>query len=219
MQTPLEKNPIVQRNELLAAGVVQALQIRHFEAYYCKTGEEAVAQALALIPERESVSWGGSVTLEAIGLTRRLHECGRYDVLDRDRTTTPAERFEATRQALLCDNYLTSVNAISEDGQLVNVDANGNRIAAIAFGPKRVIVVAGMNKVVKTLDDAISRARNFAAPANVQRIPSLAPPCRATGACRNCKSLDSICSSIVTTRLCRPPGRIKVILVGETLGF
>jgi len=219
MQTHLVKKPMEQRNELLAAKVVQALESRHFEAYYCLTGEEAVTQVLALIPEGESVSWGGSVTLETIGLTRRLHECGRYDVLDRDRTTTPAERFEATRQALLCDNYLTSVNAISEDGQLVNVDANGNRIAAIAFGPKRVIVVAGMNKVVKTLGDAISRARNFAAPVNIQRIPSLAPPCKTTGACQDCKSLDSICSSIVTTRLCRPPGKVKVILVGETLGF
>ena len=217
MQTP--PNPIEQRNELLAVRVIEALESRHFEAYYCKTGMEAVDKVLALIPERESVSWGGSVTLEAIGLTRRLHECGRYDVLDRDRTTTPAERLEATRQALLCDNYLTSVNAISEDGQLVNVDGNGNRIAAIAFGPKRVIVVAGMNKVVKTPGDAISRARNFAAPTNVQRIPGLAPPCRATGSCQDCKSLDSICSYIVTTRLCRPPGKIKVILVGETLGF
>ena len=219
MQTPVVLNPLEQRNERLAVGVVRALESRHFEAYFCKTGEEALARVLALIPERESVSWGGSVTLEAIGLTKRLHECGRYDVLDRDQTTTPAERFEATRQALLCDNYLTSVNAISEDGQLVNVDGNGNRVAAMAFGPKRVIVVAGMNKVVKTSGDAVSRARHFAAPTNVQRIPSLAPPCRATGACQDCKSLDSICSCIVTTRLCRPPGRIKVVLVGETLGF
>jgi len=217
MQTPI--NPIEQRNELLAAGIIRALESRHFEAYYCKTCEGAVTQVLALIPEGESISWGGSVTLETIGLTRRLHEYGRYKVLDRDQTTTPAERFEATRKALLCDNYLTSVNAISEDGQLVNVDGNGNRVAAMAFGPKRVIVVAGMNKVVKTPGDAVSRARNFAAPTNVQRIPSLAPPCRATGACQDCKSLDSICSTIVTTRLCRPPGRIKIILVGETLGF
>jgi L-lactate utilization protein LutB len=217
MQT--SPNPLELRNDLLAARVVKALESRHFEAYYCKTGAEAVGQVLALIPERESVSWGGSVTLESIGLTGRLHECGRYEVLDRDRTATPVERYETMRQALLCDNYLTSVNAISEDGQLVNVDANGNRVAAIAFGPKRVIVVAGMNKIVKTLGDAVSRARHFAAPVNIQRIPSLAPPCKETGTCQDCKSLDSICSYIVTTRLCRPPGRIKVILIGETLGF
>ena len=159
------------------------------------------------------------MTLETLGLTKRLHECGRYEVLDRDQTTTPEDRYDATRRAFLCDNYLTSVNAISEDGQLVNVDGNGNRVAAIAFGPKRVIVVAGMNKVVKTLDDAVSRARNFASPTNVQRVPNIVTPCKSTGACEDCKSPDCICTYIVTTRISRPARRIKVVLVGETLGF
>lgn len=212
--TPLEK-----RDDLLADKVVKSLQDRHFEAYYCKTGDEAVAKVLSLITEKESVTWGGSMTLETIGLTKRLHECGQYDVLDRDKTSSPAEKHEAMRKAFFCDNYLTSVNAISEDGQLVNVDGNGNRVAAIAFGPKHVIVVAGMNKVVKTLDDAISRAKNHASPINAQRVPNITTPCRSTGACEDCKSPDSICTYIVTTRISRPPGRIKVILVGETLGF
>ena len=217
MQT--SPNPMEQRNDLLAARVVKALESRHFEAYYRKTGAEAVAQVLAIIPEKESVTWGGSVTLETIGLTKRLHECGRYEVLDRDQAATPAERHEAMQRAFFCDNFLTSVNAISEDGQLVNVDGNGNRVAAIAFGPKRVIVVAGMNKVVKTHGDAIARARNFASPTNAQRVPNIVTPCKSTGACEDCKSPDCICTYIVTTRISRPADRIKVILVGETLGF
>ena len=211
--------PIEQRNDLLAVKVVKALENRHFEACYCKTGAEAVEKVLALIPERESVTWGGSVTLETLGLFQRLHECGKYEVLDRDKTTTPADRYDAMRRAFFCDNFLASVNAISEDGQLVNVDGNGNRVAAIAFGPKRVIVVAGMNKVVKTLDDAVSRARNFASPTNVQRVPNIVTPCKSTGACEDCKSPDCICTYIVTTRISRPARRIKVVLVGETLGF
>ena len=217
--TSQNRTPLENRNDLLAARVVKSLQNRHFEAYYCKTSEEAVEKALSLLPEKESVTWGGSMTLEAIGLTKRLHECGRYRVLDRDKTSSFSEKHEAMRKAFFCDNYLTSVNAISEDGQMVNVDGNGNRVAAMAFGPKQVIVVAGMNKVVKTLDDAISRARNYASPINAQRVPNIATRCRSTGACEDCKSADCICTYIVTTRISRPAGRIKVILVGETLGF
>ncbi len=210
--------PIERRNDLLGAKVVKSLGSRHFEAYYCKTGEEAVAKILSLIPKKESVSWGGSLTLETLGLPRKLHE-GDYAVLDRDRTTTPEERHEAMRKAFFCDNYLTSVNAISEDGQFVNVDGNGNRVAAIAFGPKRVIVVAGINKVVKSLDDAISRARNEASPINAQRVPNIKTPCRINGACEDCKSADCICTYVVTTRISRPAKRIKVVLIGEPLGF
>ena len=212
-------NPhIEKRNDLLSVKLVKALESRHFEAYYCKTRDEAVEKVLALVPAKESVSWGGSITLETLGLPKRFHE-GDYAVLDRDKTSSPAERREATLKAFFCDNYISSVNAISEDGQLVNVDANGNRIAAIAFGPKSVIIVAGMNKVVKTLDDALSRARNFAAPVNAQRVPNLKTPCTVSGTCEDCKSPDSICACIVTTRISRPAGRIKVVLVGESLGF
>lgn len=213
MSTPIQK-----RNDLLGVRVVKALESRHFEAFYCKTGAEAVEKVLSLIPEGESVSWGGSVTMEQLGLIPKLHE-GSYKVLDRDKTSTSAERYEAMQKAVCCDNFVSSVNAISEDGQLVNVDGNGNRVAAIAFGPRRVIIVAGMNKVVKTLDDAVSRARNYASPINVQRIPNIKTPCATTGACEDCKSPDCICTYIVTTRISRPSGRIKVVLVGEELGF
>ena len=122
------------------------------------------------------------------------------------------------RQALTCDTFLMSSNAISEDGQLVNIDGMGNRVAALCFGPKQVIVVAGMNKVAGDLDSAMSRARHIAAPANVQRF-DVKTPCAVTGQCGNCTSPDCCCAQIVTTRFSKIPGRIKVVLVGEVLGL
>jgi L-lactate utilization protein LutB len=142
-----------------------------------------------------------------------------YKVIDRDKAASPEERVEFMRQALLCDTYLTGTNAVTEDGQLVNVDGNGNRVAAMTFGPKQVIVVAGMNKIAKTLEDAAVRARTVAAPANMQRFPALKTPCNETGACGDCVNQDSICTYIVRTRLCKPKGRIKVILIGKDLGL
>jgi L-lactate utilization protein LutB len=209
---------IEKRNDLLGTHVVNALKSRHFEADYYKTSEVAVEKILQMIPKKESVSWGGSTTLEEIGLLKRLR--AEHDmVLDRDQTTSITDRYEAMQKAFFCDNYLMSTNAISEDGQLVNVDGTGNRVAAMAFGPKRVIVVAGINKVVKTLDDAIVRARTYASPTNSQRIPNLKTPCIVTGTCADCKADDCICAYIVTTRISRPHKRIHVVLIGETLGF
>ena len=204
-------------SDKLAPRIQKALQSRHFDAYYCKTGAEARELALSLIPKEHSVSWGGSVTIREIGLLDAV-EAGGYTVIDRDRANSPEERHELMRQALLCDTYLTSVNAISEDGEFVNIDGMGNRVAAITFGPKSVIAVVGMNKVTKTLEDAYRRARHYASPLNTVRL-HLATPCAATGSCADCKSPDCACSYLVTTRMCRQPGRIKVILVGEPLGL
>ncbi|MDR3197734.1 MAG: lactate utilization protein [Planctomycetaceae bacterium] len=207
-----------KRNDLLGTHVVKSLKQRHFEAYYYKTSKEAVEKILEILPKKESVSWGGSVTLEEIGLIKRVRE--EYDMaVDRDKAITIADRYEIMQKAIFCDNYLTSVNAVSEDGQLVNVDGTGNRVAAMAFGPKRVIVVAGINKVVKTWGDAITRARTYASPANAQRVPNIKTPCLSTGTCEDCQSADCICTYIVTTRISRPKGRIHVVLIGETLGF
>ncbi|MDR2029635.1 MAG: lactate utilization protein [Treponema sp.] len=206
------------RDQKLGPRVVRALQNRHFEAWYFDEPAGAIEQAFSLIPRDHTVSWGGSLTVEALGLTRLAEERG-YRVLNRDRGKDPAERTEIMRQALLCDTYLSGTNAISEDGQLVNIDGNGNRVAAMTFGPRQVIILAGMNKVVKTPEDALIRARTIAAPLNMQRFPSLKAPCSETGSCGNCGSADSICSFIVTTRLCKPAGRIKVILIGKDLGL
>jgi L-lactate utilization protein LutB len=206
------------RNQKLGPRVVKALQNRRFEAWYMESPGEAADKVISLIPKTDTVSWGGSLTVAALGIQERLAKEG-YQVLDRDTAKSPEERTEIIRRSLLCDTFLTSSNAISEDGQLVNIDGNGNRVAAMTFGPRQVIVVAGMNKVVKTLEDAYSRARTIAGPLNQQRFPSHKAPCNETGSCANCSGPDSICTFIVHTRLCKPAGRIKVILVGKDLGF
>jgi len=197
--------------------LVKNLQSRHFEAYYCKSREEALDKALSLIPEGASVGWGGALSAQQIGLLDAVNN-GPYQAIDRDKTTTPAEREEAQRKCLLADCFITGANALSLDGQMVNIDGNGNRVAAIIYGPKNVIVIAGMNKVVATLEEAVTRARTVAAPMNKQRFP-LQTPCEITGACADCKSEGCICNQIVITRNCKPAGRIKMILVGEELGF
>jgi len=212
------KTPMELRYDKLGPKVVKALQGRFFEAWYFSDTAEAVEKVFSLIPKTDTVSWGGSLTTAALNLTAMAAEKG-YKVIDRDKAASPEERWELMRQALLCDTYLTSTNAVTEDGQLVNIDGNGNRVAAMSFGPKQVIVVAGMNKVTQTIMDAYNRARTIAAPANTQRFLNLKTPCNETGACGHCLSADSICSYIVRTRVCKPKGRIKVILIGKDLGL
>ena len=212
--TQFEKQYMEKRGQLL----VKNLKARFFDACYCATKEEALQQALALIPEGSTVGWGGCMSAEQIGLVEAVRS-GNFNTIDRDTAKTPEERVDLMRKALLSDVFLTGANAISLDGQMVNVDGNGNRVAAIVYGPKSVIVVAGMNKVMDTLEDAVTRARTVAAPINKQRFPNAPTPCLVTGSCANCKSEGSICNQILITRSTRPAGRIKFILVGEDLGF
>lgn len=203
--------------EKRAQVLVKNLQSRHFEAYYCATKEEALKQALQLIPAGSSVGWGGALSAQQIGLLDAVN-AGPYQAIDRDKTTTPAEREEAQKKCLLADYFITGANALSIDGQMVNIDGNGNRAAAIIYGPKYVIVVAGMNKVTDSLEAAVIRARTVAAPMNKQRF-ALQTPCEVTGTCADCKSDGCICNQMVITRNCKPAGRIKMIIVGEELGF
>lgn len=196
--------------------VAENFNKRGFEAYYCPTKEDALAKAISLIPEDHVVSWGGSVSINDIGL--RPYVLEHRQVIDRDTAKTPEERQELLRKALLCDTYIMGTNAATEDGQLYNIDGTGNRVAALIFGPKQVIVIVGMNKVEPTLETAISRARTVASPMNMQRF-SKKTPCAVTGMCADCLSPDSICNQMVRTRRCAPAGRIKVILVGENVGF
>ena len=205
------------RNDLLAKHLIENLEKRHFEAYYCPTTAEAIEKTLSLMPPKSSVSWGGSMTIRDMGLTKAVH-AGDYQVIDRDLAKNPEEMAEMHRQGLLTDFFLMSTNAISEDGILVNIDGTGNRVAALSFGPKNVIVICGMNKVAKDADAAVKRARGYAAPVNSMRFMGKTP-CAATGTCHNCLSAESICNQILITRLCRPASRIKVILVGEDLGY
>ena len=206
------------RNSKLGPRTAEALKNRFFDAFYFDDSTDAIEAIIKLIPKHHIVSWGGSLTLSSLGIQDRLEADG-YKLINRDKAANSAERHELMRHSLLCDTYLTGCNAISEDGQLVNIDGYGNRVAAMCFGPQQVIIAAGMNKVVKTLDDAITRARSIAAPLNIQRFPNNKTPCNESGTCGNCRQPDSICSFIVTTRLCKPAGRIKVILIGQDLGL
>lgn len=212
MATPI-KLYYQKRGEIL----VKNLKARHFDAWYCDTKEEALAKALELIPEGSSVGWGGALSAQQIGLMDALNS-GNFNAIDRDRCTTPEEKAQAAKDSMFADFFLTGANALSIDGQMVNIDGTGNRVAAIVYGPKNILVIAGMNKVMDNLDAAIHRARTVAAPMNKQRFEN-ATPCAVTATCADCKAEGCICNHIVVTRHCRPVGRIKFILVGEALGL
>ena len=199
------------------AALVKNLQKRHFEAYYCATKEEALQKALELIPVGSTVGWGGAFSAHQIGLVKALN-AGNFNTIDRDKCATPAGKDQAARDCLNADWFLTGANALSLDGQMVNIDGIGNRVAAIIFGPKNVLVIAGMNKVCPDLESAVRRARTVAAPMNQQRFQGNSPR-TVTGVCADCLSDGCICNQMVITRNSRVPGRIKFILVGEELGF
>ena len=172
--------------------VVEALRRNHFDAYYFSNREEAIEKIMELIPVEDSVSWGGAATVDELGIKDLLRQRGQK-LLDRD--AVPAEeRVDMMRRGLTADTFLMSSNAITEQGELYNIDGNGNRVAALCFGPKSVIVVAGMNKVVADMDAAYSRVRHLAAPTNAQRFAEIKTPCAVTGQCGNCRSEDCICA-------------------------
>lgn len=202
------------RNELLAQTVIKGLKSRNMDGYYAASKEEALKIALELIPEGSTVSMGGSFSVAEIGLKDAMKK-GNYNFIDRDDTE---DKDAAALAAFNADVYLGSTNAISKDGVLVNIDGSSNRVAAYAYGPKKLILVVGMNKVAGDADDAMKRARNYAATMNAQRFP-LDTPCKKTGACYDCKSPDTICCQFLITRYERHPGRVHVILVNDTLGF
>lgn len=210
-------NPKQLYYEKRASNLIKNLRSRHFDAYYCPDRESALAKALELIPEGVSVGWGGAMSAEQIGLIDAVKK-GNYKAIDRSLCQTPEEKQQSERNCLFSDVFLTGANGLSLDGQMVNIDGTGNRVAAIIYGPKNVLVIAGMNKVEDTLESAVRRARTVAAPANQQRF-LLNTPCTVTGSCADCKSEQCICNQIVITRHCRPAGRIKFILVGEDLGL
>ena len=216
------KSLTMERNQLLSKKLLANLEKRNYECYYVDTIAEGVEKAVSLIPEGSSVSWGGTLSIRESGLAQRMNE-GNYVALDRDKAKSTEELHEIQKKALTCDCYLTSVNAVTEDGIIVNVDGSSNRIAAMGYGPKNVIMLVGMNKIVKTVDGALERVRNTVAPINMMRIkannPAINTPCVTTGACHNCLSEGCICNNILITRRCSVKGRIKIILVGEQLGL
>ncbi|MCR4619022.1 MAG: lactate utilization protein [Lachnospiraceae bacterium] len=205
---------IVKRNELLAQKVIKGLESRNMTGYYAANKDEALKKALELIPEGSSVTMGGAMSAHEIGLVDALQK-GNYNFIDRD-------KYEDKRAAMLAaydaDVFLSSANAMTDDGILVNIDGNSNRVSAIAQGPKKVVFIVGMNKVCDDIDGAMKRARNVAAPTNAQRF-GLSTPCAKLGTCMNCKSPDTICCQFLITRYSRHEGRIHVILVNDNLGF
>lgn len=202
-----------KRGELL----VRNLRSRHYDAYYCENKEDALKKAMELIPEGASVGWGGAMSAKQIGLLDAVNN-GPYNAIDRDKAPNPEARKQAMKDCLLADVFITGANALSMDGQMVNIDGNGNRVAAIVYGPESILVIAGMNKVMDTVEAAVVRARTIAAPMNKQRF-DLQTPCEITGTCGDCKSENCICNQILITRNSKPAGRIKIVLVGEELGL
>lgn len=209
--------PQEQRNELLAKTIIKNLKRRHIEGFYCPSGEEAVKKVSELIADGSTVTWGGTMTVRDLGIPEHLKSRGTLEVIDRDLAETLEERQAMYFRAFSADVYLSSANAISEDGVIVNIDGAGNRVAAITWGPKKVIFVIGLNKVTQTVEAALSRARGTASPINSARF-DIKTPCKADGVCHNCNSPECICNYVHFLRN-SPKGRHTVILVGENLGY
>ena len=203
-----------KRNELLAETVIKGLKSRNMTGYYVATKEEALKQVMDLIPEGGTVTMGGCMSAHEIGAVEAL-KAGNYNFIDRD-------EYEDKRKAMLlaydADVFLSSANAMTDDGILVNIDGNANRVSCIAQGPKKVVFIVSLNKVMSDLDSAMKRARNVAAPANAQRF-NIDTPCKKTGKCFDCKSPTTICCQMLITRYSMHPGRINVVLVNDELGF
>lgn len=200
-----------------AATIIKNLEKRNMEGYYCPDAASAVEKALSMMPEQSVISWGGSMTLTEIGLMEQIKK-RNYVVIDRMLANTPEERQKVYGQTVLADYFLMSTNAITLDGQLVNIDGAGNRVACLIHGPKNVLILAGMNKVCPDLESAFKRVKNCATPPNTVRL-NCKTPCAVTGVCGDCLTPETICCQEVITRYSRIKGRIKVILIGEEYGY
>ena len=210
--------PKKQYYENVAATIIKNLEKRRMNGFYCADKESAIAKVLELMPAGSSVGWGGSMTLKDNGFFDAIAEANAYQIIDRDTAKTKEEEKKIYSEICAANVFLMSTNAITLDGELVNVDGRGNRVSFLCYGPDKVIVVAGMNKVVTDVEDGIKRVRNMAAPPNCVRL-NKQTPCAVTGICADCFSPGCICAQTVVTRLSFYPGRINVILVGEDLGY
>ena len=210
--TPKNKN---YKN--LAATVIKNLEKRQIEGYYAPDKNMAIELLRSMIPEGSTIGYGGSVSLSEIGALTAL-DTPSYKLIKREEAKTEEDTERIFRKILFADFFLMSSNAITVDGELVNVDGRGNRIAFLAYGPKNVILICGMNKITADVDSAIKRIKTIAAPANAVRL-NRSTPCAITGICGDCQSPDCICANTIITRRSHIKGRVKVILVGEELGF
>lgn len=211
-------NPKIQHYKNLSDTIIAALRKRQMDGYYCSTAAEAVALANSFLTKGASVGYGGSMTLAETGMMESLQSNRDITLYGRGQAKDPSELREMYIKSLNTDLYFMSTNAITRDGQLINIDGVGNRVAALAYGPDIVIILAGMNKVTDNVETAIARVHNEAAPPNCLRL-GRSTPCAVTGVCADCLSPDCICTHTVITRRSNTPGRIKVILIGESYGY
>ena len=194
-------------NQVTAAAIIKNMEKRNFSGVYCATKEEALQKALSYIEKGSVVSWGGSMSAAEIGLIDAVKNSGQYE-----------EQRQIYAKAVLADTYIMSTNAITLEGELINIDGSGNRVGCLSYGPRQVILVVGMNKVVSTVEEGVHRTRSKASCPNTIRL-GLKTPCSITGHCGECYGDSSICSHLLITRRCGQKDRIKIILVGEDLGY
>lgn len=204
--------------ETQANMVIKALEKRNMKGYYCPDCASAVKLAGELVPAGSTVAFGGSVSLSESGVMDMLRSRDDIRLIDRSKANSPEEIKQMYRDSFSSDVYFMSTNAITADGELVNIDGNGNRVAALIYGPDKVVMIVGMNKLVSSIADAINRVSDIAAPANGVRL-NKQTPCALTGFCHECFSPDCMCSHTVITRRCSIPDRIHVILIGESIGY
>ena len=203
--------------ENVANTIIKNLNKRQIEGYYCKDSKTAVEKALELMTKGSSISWGGSMTLLETGLMDAIQN-GNYKIINRDTAKTPEDQRKIYGDICCSDFFLMSTNAITLDGELINIDGRGNRVAFLCYGPQNVIILAGMNKVVSDVESGFKRVRDIASPPNTIRL-NKKTPCTISGKCEDCYSPDCICGQFVVTRRSGVPNRIKVILIGEELGY
>lgn len=209
--------PKMKAYENQANTIIKNMEKRNFKGYYVATAAEAKKKVLSLIADGATIAWGGSMTMQEIGIFEAL-EKGNYNLIDRMKASSPEEAREIYAKSTLADVYLMSTNAITLEGELINIDGHGNRVACLITGPKKVIIVAGMNKVCSDVKSGYQRVKDVASPPNTVRL-NRKTPCAVTGKCEDCYSPDCICAHTVISRRCKEPDRIHVILVGEELGY
>ncbi len=216
------ENPVENYRRIRLEGLKEALEANNFDVYMAADAADARRIVLARIlpaTAARSVSWGGSMTLGATGLMDDFLQMDAVEVINPyEKDLSDARKLERRRRALLVDLYLTGCNAMTEDGKLVNLDMIGNRVAALTFGPRYVVVLVGVNKLVANLDDAMWRVKEFAAPANTMRL-DMKTPCAKTAICEECKSPQRICNTWTITEKSFPRGRVKVVLINQVLGL
>lgn len=212
-----EMNAVQELYRRQAKALIPKFARRNMEAFYCDTAQEAKDLVLSMIPDGSVVTSGGSVTLEQTGIFQAL-QSEKYSYVARSFSDDPKEVQACYARQVQADYFLLSTNAFTADGELVNIDGSSNRMAMLLHGPRNVIVVAGMNKLAMTREDALRRVHNMAAPPNAARLHKKTP-CAVNGFCGDCLSAETICCQEVITRYSRIPGRIRIVMVGENLGF